>query len=96
MLFQSILRHQNIKIHINHQKIGGLRNKFAPDCGSYNYWDSYKKVSKRTGTAIISKSRIKSFNEEAAHSKRLNPAVGTYNPEKAYSKISRPMKSGRR
>ena len=54
------------------------------------------KVAKRTGNTTISKSIIKSFNELEAFSKRLNPAVGQYNPEPAYAKIARPMKKGRR
>lgn len=54
------------------------------------------KFVKKTGNATISKSVIKSFNELEAFSKRLNPAVGQYNPEPAYSKIARPMKKGRR
>ena len=97
--FNAISKHSSAPKYKNVSKVAEdwrPKKKFAPDCGSYDYWDSYKKVSKRTGTAIISKSVIKPFNEEAAYSKRLNPAVGTYDPEKAYSKISRPMKSGRR
>ncbi|CAI2379183.1 unnamed protein product [Moneuplotes crassus] len=63
--------------------------------GTYEAASSFKKLEKNC-SATISKSRIKSFNEQAASSKKHVPGSGYYNIEKCYSHISRPMKRGRR
>lgn len=53
-----------------------------PDPGTYNSAQSFKKVCKSFGTATISKSKIKSFNEQAAFSKKFVPGSGYYDIEK--------------
>ena len=67
-----------------------------PDPGTYEAFESYKRVAKRPGTATISNAKIKSFNELAASNKRNVPGSGHYDYMKAYDHISRPMKRGRR
>ena len=58
------------------------KKKNDPDPGSYESATSYMKVVKRPATATISKSKIKSFNELASHSKKFVPDPGFYDYEK--------------
>lgn len=50
-----------------------------PDSGTYEQMESYKKISKRPSTAMMLKTKIKSFNEQAAFDKRHVPSPGVYN-----------------
>ncbi|CDW75861.1 UNKNOWN [Stylonychia lemnae] len=69
-----------------------IQKKEGPDMGSYNPSKSYKNIDKKTHNVIISKTDTPNFSAKYAKEKAFVPPCGTYDADKCYSKVHRPMK----